>query len=35
MLEGILNFSLFDKFQKLKPPSLYKGRNGFDYALSL
>ena len=23
------------KFQKLKPPSLYKGRNGFNYALSL
>ena len=21
--------------QKLKPPSLYKGRNGFNYALSL
>ena len=23
------------KFQKLKPPSPYKGRNGFNYSLSL
>ena len=28
-------FPFLGKFRKFKPPSLYKGRNGFNYALSL
>ena len=35
MLERILNFSRFGKFQKLKSLRFYKGRNGLNYALSL